>query len=167
MGFEIAFKVKHDSEFYRKYFEAKEERQKFKGLAFPFFEKHGIDGRYYQSKTLGVAISEEQREKLANHLKKNPDGRGFYWFKKKSPIEKEWEENVTNHIDFRRLEQADFWWLGHISAGSYNLWDDGGEIYGYLFTKQEIEFKPDAFMEKIKMSEYYAVYERLTANEAT
>ena len=54
MSFEIAFKVKRDSEFYRKYFEAKEERQKFRGLAVPFFEKHGIDGRFYQSKTLGV-----------------------------------------------------------------------------------------------------------------
>lgn len=161
MGFEIAFKVKRDSEFYKKYFEAKEERTKFKGLAFPFFEKHGIDGRFYQSKTLGVKITREQREKFAGQLRKNPDGKGFYFFKVKSPIEKEWEETVTNHIDFERLEQVDLWWLSHITQGSYNLWDSDGEIFGFLCSKQEKEFEPEDFMEEIKLSEYYAVIERL------
>jgi hypothetical protein len=161
MGFEIAFRVRRDSEFYKKYFEAKEEREKFKGLAYPFFEKHGIDGRFYQSKSLGVNITREQREKFAGQIRKNPDRKGFYFFKVKSPIEKDWEEAVTNHVDFKRLEQVDFWWLGHISKGSYNLWDADGEIYGYLQTKQEKDFEPEAFMEEIKLSEYYAVIERL------
>lgn len=164
MSFEIAFKVKHDSEFYRKYFEAKEERQKFKGLAFPFFEKHGIDGRFYQSKTLGVKIPREQREKFAGQIRKNPDRFGFYFFKVKSPIEKEWEETVTNHIDFKRLEQVDFWWLSHITQGSYNLWDMDGEIYGFLCTKCETVFKPEDFMIQIKLSEYYTVIERVKDN---
>ena len=159
MGFEVAFKVKHDSEFYRKYFEAKEEREKFKGLAFPFFEKHGIDGRFYQSKTLGVKITREQQEKFAGQIRKNPDRHGFYFFKVKSPIEKEWEETVTNHIDFKRLEQVDLWWLFHITQGSYNLCDADGEIYGFLFNKQKGDFKPEDFMEEIKLSEYYAVIE--------
>ena len=164
MGFEIAFKVKHDSEFYRQYFEAKEERQKFKGLAFPFFEKHGIDGRFYQSKTLGVKIQREQREKFAGQIRKNPDRNGFYLFKAKSPVEKEWEEAVTDHIDFERLEQVDLWWLPHITQGSYNLWDADGEIYGFLRTKCETDFKPEDFMKEIKLSEYYSVIERLKEN---
>ena len=159
MGYEIAFKVKRDSEFYRKYFEAKEEQKKFKELAFPFFEKHGIDGRYYQAKTLGVKISKEQRKKFADQIRKNPDRNGFYFFKVNSPIEKEWEETVTNHIDFKRLEQVDLWWLNHISQGRYNLWDADGEIYGFLENKQEGNFKPEDFMKEIKLSEYYAVIE--------
>jgi hypothetical protein len=164
MGFEIAFKVKHDSKFYKQYFEAKDERQRFRELAYPFFEKHGIDGRFYQSKTLGVKITREQREKFAGQIKKNPDSQGFYFFKVKSPIKKEWEETVTNYIDFKRLEQVDFWWLSLISQGSYNLWDADGEIYGFLSTKQEKVFEPESFMEEIKLSEYYAVIERLEDN---
>lgn len=164
MGFEIAFRVKRDSEFYKQYFEAKAEREKLKGLAFPFFEKHGIDGRFYQSKTLGVKIPREQRDKFEGQIRKNPDRNGFYSFKLKSPIEKEWEETVTNRIDFERLEQVDFWWLDHITQGSYNLWDEDGEIYGFLCSKQEKEFKPGDFMEEIKLSEYYAVIERVKEN---
>lgn len=164
MGFEIAFKVKHDSEFYKQYFEAKEEREKFKRLAYPFFEKHGIEGRFYQSKTLGVKITREQQEKFAGQIRKNPDSKGFYFFKVKSPIEKEWEETVTDHIDFNRAEQCDLWWLGHIMRGRYNLWDTEGEIYGYLCTEQNEDFKPDSFMEQIKLSEYYSVIERLKGN---
>lgn len=165
MGFEIAFRVKRDSEFYKKYFEAKEERKKFKDLAYPFFEKHGIDGRFYQSKTLGVKIEREQREKFAGQIRKNPDRQGFYLFKVNSPVEKEWEETVTNHIDFERLEQCDLWWFCHISQGSYNLWDADGEIYGFLCTKQEKVFEPEAFMEEIRLSEYYAVIERIKGND--
>ena len=85
MGFEIAFRVKRDSEFYKQYFEAKEERNKFKELAYPFFEKHGIDGRFYHSKTLGVKIAREHREKFAGQIRKNADRQGFYSFKVKSP----------------------------------------------------------------------------------
>ena len=164
MGFEIAFKVKHDSEFYNQYYEAKAERTKLKGLAFPFFEKHGIDGSVYQCKTLGVRIPKEQRLKFEGQIRKNPDRHGFYFFKLKSTIEKECEETVTNHIDFKRLEQVDLWWLNHITQGSYNLWDEDGEIYGFLHNKQEQEFKPEDFMEEIKLSEYYAVIERLKDN---
>lgn len=166
MGFEIAFKVKHDSEFYKQYFEAKEEREKLKGLARPFFEKHGIDGRFYQAKTLSVNLTREQREKFADQIRKDPDRNGFFSFKVKSPIEKEWEETVTNHIEFKRLEQCDLWWLGHIMRGRHNLWDTNGEIYGYLESYQNEDFKPDAFMEEIKLSEYHAVIESLINNAA-
>lgn len=165
MGFEIAFRVKRDSEFYKQYFEAKDERNKFKGLAYPFFEKHGIDGRFYQSKTLAVKITREDRNKFDGQIKKNPDRNGFYSFYAKSQIEKEWEETVTNNIDFERLELVDLWWFGCIDQGSYNLWDTDGEIYGFLSTKQEKKFEPESFMEEIKLSEYYTVIERLKENK--
>lgn len=161
MSFEIAFKVKHDSEFYGKYFAAKEEREKFKCVARQFFDKHRIDGRFYQSKTLSVKIPQEQLEKFAGQFRKNPDRKGFYLAKAKSPIEKEWEEIVTNHIDFKRLEQCDFWWLGHVCSGSYNMWDFHGEIYGYIYNNAGVEFKPDAFMEQVKLSKYYSVIEQI------
>ncbi len=128
-------------------------------------DKCGIDGRFYQAKTLGVKIPKEQREKFEGQIRKNPDRKGFYFFKVKSPIEKEWEETVTNHIDFKLLEQCDLWWFGHIMRGSYNLWDADGEIYGYLCTEQDEDFKPDAFMEEIKLSEYHAVIERLKGDD--
>lgn len=160
MAYKIAFKVKPESDFYAKYFDAKEEKVKFKELAVPFFKKHGIDGRFYMIKSLAVKIPKEQREKLAIHLRKNPDAHGFYWFKKKSPIEKEWEEMVTKHIDFKRLEQVDLWWLSYIFCGKYSLWDLDGEIYGYLEDSYEKDIKPDDFMVQIKISEYYAAVER-------
>jgi hypothetical protein len=164
MGFEIAFRVKHDSLFYKQYFEAKDEREKLRKFERPFFEKYGIDGRFYQCKTLGVELTREQREKFADQVRKNPDRKGFYCFKLKSAIEKEWEKTVTNHIDFDRLGLVDLWWFGVISQGIYNLWDADGEIYGYLATEQTKNFEPEGFMEEIKLSEYYAVMERLKNN---
>lgn len=160
MAYKIAFKVKRDSDFYAKYFDAKEEKVKLKDLAVPFFEKHGIDGRFYMNKSLAVKIPKEQREKFETHLRKNPDRQGFYWFKKNSPIEKEWEETVAVHIDFNRLEKVDLWWLAYILCGKSSLWDMDGEIYGYLEDSYEKDIKLDDFMEQIKLSEYYAVVER-------
>lgn len=160
MAYKIAFKVKHDSDFYTKYFDAKEEKAKFKKLVAPFFEKYGIDGRFYMAKSLAVKIPKEQREKIETHLRKNPDRQGLYWFKKKSPIQKEWEEMVTEHIDFKRLEQVDLWWLSYVLYGKYSMWDMDGEIYGYLEDGYQKDIKLDDFMEQIKISEYYAAIER-------
>ena len=160
MAYIITFKVKHDSNFYVNYFDAKEEKTKFIELAMPFFKKHDIDGRFYMNECLVVKIPQEQRERLGIHLRKNPDRQGFYWFKKKSTIEKEWEETVTAHINFKRLEQVDLWWLSHIYSGRYNLWDLDGEIYGYLEDNNKKDIKLADYMEQIKISEYYAAKER-------
>lgn len=156
----MAFKVKHDSEFYAMYYEAKDERTKFKALAVPFFEKYGIDGRYYQTKSLAVDIPSEQRQRFAEHLRKQPDRQGFYWFKKKSPIGKEWEDTVTARVNFDRLEQTEFWWLPYISTGKYLLWDMDGEIYGYLESRGYGDIAPGDYMEPMKLSEYYAAVEK-------
>lgn len=165
MAYKIAFKVKHDSELYAQYFDAREEITKFRALAVPFFEKHGIDGRYYQSRRLAVKFSGEQRKKFAEHLTKYPDKWGFSRFKLKSPIEQEWEETVSSKVDFNRMEQADFWWLAFIMCGKYNLWDFEGEIYGYLEDSYQKDITPGDFMEQIKISEYYAAIERLEGND--
>lgn len=163
MAYKLAFRVKRDSDFYAKYFDAREEKIKFKQLAAPFFKKHGIDGSYYITRCLAVKMPREQREKFADHIKKNPDSKGFYWFKKKSPIEKEWEETVVAQVDFNRLEQNDFWWMSHIMCGTYSLWDFEGDIYGYLEDSYQKDIKPADFMEQIKVSEYYAAIEKAEA----
>ena len=159
MAFKFAFRVKHDSEFYRQYFDAKEERTHFRTMAVDFFKKHGIDGRYYQSRRLGVKLDHAQREKLVEHLVKNPDKYGFFWFKKKSPIAVEWGETVVANTDFPRMEQCDFWWASFIMRGKYNLWDYDGEIYGYLEDYYEKDITLGDYMIPIKISEYYAVIE--------
>ena len=56
MAYKIAFKVKHDSDFYAKYFDAKEEKVKFKKLAVPLLKKHGIDGRFYICRLFGRCV---------------------------------------------------------------------------------------------------------------
>lgn len=159
MAFKFAFRVKHDSEFYRQYFDAKEERTHFRTMAVDFFKKYGIDGQYYQSRRLGVKLDHAQREKIAEHLVKNPDKYGFFWFKKKSPIAVEWEETVVANTDFPRIEQCKFWWASFIMRGKYSLWDYDGEIYGYLEDYYEKDITPGDCMIPIKISEYYAVIE--------
>ena len=156
----LAFKVKHDSDFYTKYYDVKDERGKFKKLASSFFDKYGITGGYYQIKSLAVKIPREQVERLSGQLKKNPDKNGFYWLKKNSPMEKDWEETVTSHVDFKWLDQIDFWYMPYISRGKYSLWDFDGEIYGYLENSYERDITPDDFMEPMKLSKYFEVIER-------
>ena len=48
---EIAFTVNKESQFYKDYFLAKEERQKFHELAKTFFKKHNLfePKKYYQT----------------------------------------------------------------------------------------------------------------------
>ncbi len=164
MAYKIAFKVKHDTEFYRQYFDAKEEITRFRSMAVEFFKKHGIDGRYYQSRRLGVKLDHADREKFAEHLVKNPDKYGFFWFKKKSPIAVEWEETVSSKVDFNRMEQVDLWWLSFIMRGKYSLWDFEGDIYGYLEDSCQEDITPSDDMIPIKISEYYAVVERIEGN---
>lgn len=155
----LTFTVNPDSKFYSNYFIAKEERQKFRDLALPFFEKHGIDGSYYQSKTLAVKIDKAEREKFADQMVKTKDKQGFYKFKAKSPIQKAWEEEVCSNADFHKMELVDFWFLDFIHAGKYKTWDRDGIIYGYLENKYDNDITPAEWMNVIKVSEYYAAVE--------
>ena len=160
---EVAFTVKSDSEFYIKYFKAKEEKQKFHDLARTFFEKHDLldSGEYYQTKFLGLKLNAEQKNKFAKQLKKYDDENGMSLFKKNSKMQKSWNEDVTSNVDFEIIDVIKFWYFGFINHGSYNLWDYNGTIYGYLKDNYNEEIKLTDYMMEIKMSEYYSVIESL------
>ena len=158
---EIAFRVKRDSEFYNKYFEAKEEKQRFHDLARAFFEKHNLldSARYYQAEFLGLELNDEQKQRFEGQLRKNDDKDGMSIFKKNSAMQKSWNEEVTSNIDFNIINKISFWYLGFISYGSYSLWDYNRNIYGYLKDGMDSNIKLDDDMTEIKMSEYYSVIE--------
>lgn len=160
---EIAFKVNLDSEFYNKYFKAKEEKQHFHDLAKAFFEKNDLldSGEYYQAKFLGLKLNAEQKKKFAEQLKMHDDENGISIFKKKSSMQKSWNEDVTSKVDFDIIDEMKFWYLPFINHGSYNLWDYNGVIYGYLKDSYKEEIQLDKCMIEIKMSEYYSVIESL------
>lgn len=156
----LTFTVKPDSQFYSDYFRAQAEKKRFHDIAVPFLKKHGIEGSFYLSKSLSVKATKEQREKFSGQLLKNSDKQGFYYFKAKSPIEKEWESEVAAKINFKALEKCNFWYFGFIDSGSYSLWDWNGTIYGYLENKHVNDIPPDeSWMCPIKVSEYYAAIE--------
>lgn len=161
---QVAFKVVKDSEFYKQYFETKAEQQKFHDLAGDFFKKHDLIDKskeYYQTKFLALGLTAEQKERFAGQLKKDTDNRGMSIFKKKSPMQKMWNEDVTSKIDFYMLNQNDWWYGTLISQGSYSLWDYEGEIYGYLSDKYKEEIELPDYFTKIKLSEYYSVIEEM------
>jgi len=159
MSYQLAFKVKHDSDFYKQYFASKDEKEKFRQLAVAFTAKHGIDGDIYVSKVLAVKPPHGKHRAFADQTKVKPDKEGFYWFKKKSPIRQMWDAEVVPHVNWEHINKMDFWWWGHIQCGSYSLWDRDGEIYGYLEDRAQKEIAPADFMEPMKMSEYYAIIE--------
>lgn len=158
---EIAFIVNKDSQFYKNYFLAKEERQKFRELAREFFKKHNLfePKKYYQTEFLGLELTEEQKALYADQIKKNDDENGMTRFKKRSAMQKSWEEDVVSKVDFDVIEKPKFWWFEFIMRGSYSLWDHDGVIYGYLKDNHKEEIKLADYMTEIKMSEYYMAIE--------
>ena len=158
---EIAFTVNKDSQFYKNYFLTKEERQKFHELAKAFFKKHNLfePKKYYQTEFLGLELTAEQKALYADQIKKNDDENGMTRFKKRSAMQKSWEEDVVSKVDFDVIEKPKFWWFEFIMRGSYSLWDHDGIIYGYLKDSHKEEIKLADYMTEIKMSEYYMAIE--------
>ena len=158
---EIAFKVKTGSQFYTDYFRAKEEMQKFHELAKAFFKKHNLfePKKYYQTEFLGLELTADQKKFYADQIKKNDDENGMTIFKKRSAMQKSWEEDVVSKVDFDVIEKPKFWWFEFISSGSYSLWDHDCSIYGYLKDNYKEEIKLADYMTEIKMSEYYMAIE--------
>ena len=163
---EIAFVVNKDSEFYNKYFKAKEERQHFHDLARAFFEKYDLvdNAEYYQTEFLGLKLNAEQRKRFEGQLKKYYDENGMSIFKKKSAMQKAWNDEVTSKIDFKVIDSIRFWYLAFLFHGSYSLWDYNDSVYGYLKDNLVDEIKLADYMTEIKMSEYYSVIE-MSENE--
>ena len=158
---EIAFIVNKDSQFYKNYFLAKEERQKFHELAKAFFEKHDLfePKKYYQTEFLGLELAADQKKFYADQIKKNDDKNGMTIFKKRSAMQKSWEEDVVSKVDFDVIDKPKFWWFEFIKHGSYSLWDHDCIIYGYLKDNYKEEIKLADYMTEIKMSEYYMAIE--------
>lgn len=157
---EIAFTVDKQSDFYKEYFEAKAEKQKFHNYARAFFEKHNLvdSANYYMTDFLGMQLSAEQKERFGNQLKKYDDKNGMSLFKKNSPMQKQWTDEVVGKVNMKLMDTQRFWWLYYVSHGRYALWDNGAEIFGYLSDKYRIVKLPDYF-NPIKMSEYYLAVE--------
>ena len=163
---EVAFTVNKDSYLYQEYFDAKNERKKFHDLARAFFVKHDLldSGEYYQCHTLSLKLSADQRSRFVDQLKKGKDPNGMSVFKKRSAMQKEWEDAVASKIDFDIISRYRTWFFVFISSGSYNMWDDGnGNVYGYLSDKYNESITLSGCMTEIKMSEYYAAIEALEA----
>lgn len=158
----VAFTVDKDSDFAKRYIETKLETQCFRKLASEFFKKHGLfgDGKYYKSESLIVELTEEQREKFSDQLKKTTTRSGFYMFKAKSKMQKQWEEEVAKKVDFKVLGQMDLWYFDYIHHGAYALWDYEGVIYGCLESRHQREINLPGYFKQIKLSEYYAVIEK-------
>ena len=158
---EVAFAVKQGSQFYQDYFSAKKERQKLHELAKDFFKKHNLfePKKYYQTEFLGLELTAEQKKLYADQIKKNDDENGMSRFKKRSAMQKSWEEDVVSKVDFDVIEKPKFWWFEFIMRGSYSLWDHDGIIYGYLKDNCKEEIKLADYMTEIKMSEYYMAIE--------
>lgn len=157
----LTFRVKKDSEFYKKFFDAHEERKFFFQLAKAFFDKYEIDGSYYHCHDLEVKFQNDAvHERYKPQLCVKPDKKGFYRFKKASAMNKEWRETVTSQVDFKRLTQCDLWFLDVIMSGWHSMWYLEDEIYGMVESEWQEEIKPTDYMEPIKRSEYYAAMEK-------
>lgn len=163
---EVAFTVNKDNYLYQEYFDAKNEKKKFHDLARAFFAEHDLldSGEYYQCNTLTLKLSADQRDRFADQLRKCKDPHGMSVFKKRSAMQKAWEDCVASKIDFDIINHYRIWFFSFIGCGGYNMWDDGdGNVYGYLSDKYSKTIALPVGMTEIKMSEYYAAIEALEA----
>lgn len=158
---EIAFKVNKDSKFYRQYFDAKAEKQKLHDYAREFFAKHDLisASEYYQSEFLALQLTDEQKNRFKEQIKKGEDNNGMTRFKKKSAMQKEWTDNVISKVNMEVAHACRTWYWSYIMSGEYSLWDKDGEIYGYLMDKSKDRIELSNDLIPIKMSEYYTVKE--------
>ena len=154
MMVEQAFRVAKDSRLYKEYFEAQAEKQKMHDLARAFFKKHDLinDGLGYRMiATLAMQLTPEQEEKYKTQLKVTKDTDGMRYFKKASPMYKEWRETVSNKVDFNISNQLWCWYWPYINKGRYALWHIGDELYGYLSDEHKEKIELSDYMEPIKM----------------
>ena len=172
--FEIAFKVNPDSEFYKNYFMKKAEKEKFLELADEFVEKYFL-GEWLSlafSARLTIRLNAEGTRKYAPQTTKHSNRPGFSTFKKQSPMNRLWEDEVCKCVDWKKFSANDFWWMNFHGTGkiSTELWDDEqGDLYGYFSSAfSGKNTKVPESVTQMKLSEYYAAYENYeeTKNKA-
>lgn len=163
--FEIAFKVNPDSDFYKNYFMKKAEKKKFLKLANKFLDKYfwgewlslNLSGR------LTIRLNAEGTQKYAQQTTKHSNCPGFSTFKKQSPMNRLWEDEVCKCVDWKKFSANDFWWMNFHGTGkiSTELWDDEqGNLYGYFSSEfSGKNTKVPESVTQMKLSEYYAAYE--------
>ena len=160
---ELAFKVAKGTDFYNQFFRAHREKQKFHVLAREFFERHDLmdgPGQYYQCRALGIEMDDAQKLRFGSQIKKGSDRNNITFFKKKSPLQLAWTQEVIENVDMVLLDEQSLWYWPHIGCGEYALWCDGDEIYGLLKDRNQTEIQVANWMLPLKMSEYYAAMER-------
>ena len=168
---EIAFLVKPDSEMYRKYFKQKNELDKFVGFASSFIDKYFVsrnkdfDYSFSTNMRLTVKLPPNDEEWFGAQLMKEKSESGLCVFKKNSPMNKRWHEEVTSHIDPYSLTASKWWFMDFPYCGKCQIamWDDGcGNVYGYYSTPaaHHNSGKLPDYVQPIKMSEYYIAQER-------
>ena len=159
---EQAFRVAKGSKLYNKYFETLAEKQKMHDLARVFFEKHDLINYglgYRMIESLAMQLTPEQKEKYKAQLKKQEDPNSMCYFKKASPMYKEWLDTVASQVDFDIIDQLWCWYWPYINKGTYALWHHNDELYGYLSDEHKEKIELSDYMTPIKMSEYYRVQE--------
>lgn len=159
---EQAFKVKRDSDFYNKYFAAKDEREKFHQLAKDFLSAHLLDPQEYcLTQTLRMSLTEQERDRFASQIRKYQDENGLWVFHKKSPMQRAWEKDVVSQVNINTIDFLRFWYFPYIIRGSYALWDYNDDVYGELTDRGNTNIKLDDDFIPIKMSEYYTIVEEM------
>lgn len=161
---EVAFRVAKGTDFYNQFFQAQAEKQKFHDLAREFFERHDLmDGpcQYYQCRALGIEMNETQKFRFQSQIRKDRDKNNITFFKKRSPMQAAWTQDVIEKVDMTLLDRQSLWYWPYIGCGEYALWSAGDEIYGFLKDRNQTQIQMAAWMIPIKMSEYYAAMEEL------
>lgn len=161
---EIAFKVAKGTDFYKQFFKALAEKQRFHDLARAFFERYDLmDGpcNYYQSNTLAIEMDDAQKLRFRSQIRKDADKNNITFFKRNSPMQKAWMREVIEKVDTNLLDQQSLWYWPYIGCGEYALWCFGDEIYGLLMDRNQQQINLADWMLPIKMSEYYAAMETL------
>lgn len=170
---EIAFQASPESKLYKNYFTKKNEKSHFRDLAIKFINDHfpdKFDGPmkdrvFCLDDVLALTLSDKEVEEFKKQLCKNKDSRGCYSFRRGSAMDKLWVSEVCQNVNKKALKVTSLWtwdFAGEKSCISWSstLWDDlSGNVYGKISNDGNI-YLPEGVHE-IKMSEYYAVIERL------
>lgn len=114
---------------------------------------------------LTVKLPPNDEEWFSAQLMKEKSESGLCVFKKNSPMNKRWHEEVTSHIDPYSLTASKWWFMDFPYCGKCQIamWDDGcGNVYGYYSTPaaHHNSGKLPDYVQPIKMSEYYIAQER-------
>ena len=156
----VYFEVAQDSCLYRDYFRWFQDREKVSEAFKQLREKYGIEATvfYLQGDRLRIDPTEKDRENLKPFLLKGPI---IGEFRKGSPMSKEWREAVKS-LELTKPQLFNYFRL----TGQHwreLLFHDGERLYGKVESDGEVE-RPD-YCRPIKASEYYAILEKVEAEQ--